>query len=384
MAVKQETKTIINVEQGQAIPPSTAIINRELSEYGASINDFKIKATNYKIFIDILKDVYDVVEESYKVSKFQDSFYIRDKQGAFMVIGELVETFYIFDIYTRNFETNHFIFKMIKHLLELSSDTEIIYTTAYNSATGIGYNTKVLDDNDFVNIKKEYYPYINIDEMFSQFFKYDENILCLIGIPGCGKSKMSTLMMSYLLENTHLLKNNMFDYDVLYVKSETALTDDAFWVNMESSSYNLVILDDLDNLLGSRDVVNTQADLDKNKFISNLLSYTDGVNKNNTKFIITTNQDIKNIDKAILRKGRMFDILELRPLNYKEALDIWESYGLDLDLYPDVLETGTVLQADLGSEIEKYLKDANPRQSYLLEEDISKMGEFNKERKVGL
>jgi len=377
-------KTIINIEQGSSIPPSTAIINRELSEFGASINEIKIKTTNYKIFIDILKEVYEVLEEFYKVSKFQESFYIRDKAGAFIVVGELVETFYIFDIYTRNYETNHFIFKSIKHLLELSSDTEIIYTTAYISGNSLGYNTKVLDDNDFVNIKKEYYPYINIDEMFSQFFRYNENILCLVGIPGCGKSKMSTLMMSYLLENPQLLKSNMYDYDVLYVKSEAALTDDSFWVNLETSNYNLIILDDLDNLLGTRDVVDTQADVNKNKFISNLLSYTDGVNKNNTKFVITTNQDIKNIDKAILRKGRMFDILELRPLNYKEAVDIWISYGLKLELYPDVLETGTVLQADLGSEIEKYLKDASPRQSYLLEDNVSKMNEFNKQRKVGL
>jgi hypothetical protein len=383
MAVKQQ-KTIINIEQGQAIPPSTAIINRELSEYGASINDFKIKDVNYKVFLNILKEVYDVVEENYKVSKFQESFYIRDRKGSFIVVGELVDAFYIFDIYTKNFETNHFIFSMIKHLLDLSGDTEIIYTTAYSSNNGIGYNTKLLDDNDFVNIKKEYYPYINIDEMFSQFFKYDENILCLIGIPGCGKSKMSTLMMSYLLENTNLLRNNMYDFEVLYVKSESALSDDSFWVNMEGSKYNLVILDDLDNLLGTRDVVNTQADVDKNKFISNLLSYTDGVNKNNTKFIITTNQDIKNIDKAILRKGRMFDILELRALTHKEAVDVWESYGLDLELYPKVLKTDTVLQADLGSEIEKYLKDTSPRQSYILEDNISKIDEFNKKRKVGL
>ena len=62
----------------------------------------------------------------------------------------------------------------------------------------------------------------------------------------------------------------------------------------------------------------------RNRFLSNLLSFTDGIQKNYTKFIFTTNQSFDDIDSAVLRKGRLFDVLELRELTNEEALEVWK------------------------------------------------------------
>ena len=96
----------------------------------------------------------------------------------------------------------------------------------------------------------------------------------------------------------------------------------------------------------------TSDDAKKNAFLNQLLSFTDGVQKNKTKFIITTNQHFDDVDTALLRKGRLFDILEFRKLTNSEALKIWLEQELKEEEF-NKLFTDDVLQSDLGSEISK-------------------------------
>jgi len=141
----------------------------------------------------------------------------------------------------------------------------------------------------------------------------------------------------------------------------------------------LTLNDDLDYFLTSRnEELQTSDDAEKNKFLSQFLSFTDGIEQNETKFIITTNQPFDDIDDALLRKGRLFDILELRKLTNEEALNVWTSAGL---LKEKFIFAGDVLQADLGSEIEKHLNKEIKIEQYLLEDNISKIKKFNK--KIG-
>lgn len=381
----KEQKSIQGVVSNSADQISDLLFARNVGEkYSSSLIDFKIKMCDYDDFILTLKEHYDITVQEYKLSKFSESIYIKENNDNFLITGGVAEDIFIFDIYTANIDTNYFIFKQIQKYIEISNNVEIIFTSAGMNNNGVYYNTKILSKESFKNISTEYYPYININSMFSQFFAYKENILCLGGIPGVGKSKMSTLLMDYMLENERLLDVDSFDYNVLYVKSTDVLVTDEFWSKLDNSAYDLIILDDLDYFLGSRGSITSMEDKEKNKFISNLLSYTDGVQESKTKFVITTNQPIQQIDKAILRKGRMFDILELRPLKLKEAKYIWSTYELDDSLYPDSLKTEEVLQADLGSEIEKMLSNNEDSDDYILEEGISKLKEYSKTKRVGL
>lgn len=272
-----------------------------------------------------------------------------------------------------------------------------LYVHTYNNAGGnIIEDSKMMKREELESISDTYYPYIETNIMFEQFFTGNENILLLVGQPGIGKSKLSGLALKYALENSDYLPYDKLEdnpsldsqfVSAAIVKSNEVLAQDAFWMKLERLSPDFCIIDDLDYMLTKRDAeVKTSDDAVKNAFLNQFLSFTDGVDKRKTKFIITTNQTYTDIDSALLRKGRLFDILELRPLDQTEALNIWESNDLDKEEFFKVFKQHSILPADLGSEISKRL---NKRiecatRSYLKESGISKVERAAKGKKVGL
>jgi hypothetical protein len=244
-------------------------------------------------------------------------------------------------------------------------------------------------------ISKLYYPYIDTDLMFEQFFTGQENILLLVGESGLGKSKLSTLALKYMLDNPDKVLDKIKQNDdniihMAYVKSNDVLAKDSFWVDLVSGDpTSLVIIDDLDYMLTKRDAeVMSSDDTKKNSFINQFLSFTDGMIKNKTKFIITTNQPYDNIDSALLRKGRLFDILELRRLHKKEALEVWKDNELPEKEFLSIFGNYTnILSADLGSEIARRLNTKIKERatlSYLSEDGISRVRLAKAKKKLGI
>jgi len=260
-------------------------------------------------------------------------------------------------------------------------------TMTYNNGD-ICCNYQTLDKIESrLNASADYYPYINTDELFKQFFESSENILLLSGESGLGKSKFATLGLKYLKEHPQYatdMNSLVYDnyIDVVYTKSIKLLSNEYFWTDLHNNP--LVIIDDLDFMLTRRSAEElSESDVIKNSFLNNFLTFTDGVVKNKTKFIITTNQKIDDIDQALMRKGRLFDILELRRLKNDEALKIWKNSGLDEDLFKQKFK-GNVLASDLGSTIQKCSNlSADGEKSYLNDQSISKIVKF-KEKKLGL
>lgn len=233
----------------------------------------------------------------------------------------------------------------------------------------------------------EYYPYIDTDELYKQFFESNENILLLSGESGLGKSKFATLGLKYLKEHPQYatdMNSLVYDnyIDIVYTKSIKLLSNEYFWTDLSSNP--LVIIDDLDFMLTRRSAEElSESDVIKNSFLNNFLTYTDGVVKNKTKFIITTNQKIDDIDQALMRKGRLFDIIELRRLKNDEARLIWKNTGLDEKIF-DKKFKDNVLASDLGSLIQRYTNlSVDGNKSYLKDQSISKIVKF-KEKKLGL
>jgi hypothetical protein len=244
-------------------------------------------------------------------------------------------------------------------------------------------------------ISTDYYPYIDTNIMFEQFLTLQENILIMTGVAGLGKSKLSTAILKFAAEHDDILPYDKLKshpdleiqyVNVAYIKSTDVLADDNFWRVLSAREYDFVILDDLDYMLTKRSAeVQSHDDQIRNKFLNEFLSFTDGIEKTKTKFIITTNQSTSDVDLALLRKGRLFDILELRELKIKEAYCIWEKAGLKESDFHAVYEgKDTVLPADLGSEITKHLNPGKKSlKGYLKEDGISKMSKSKKSKKIG-
>lgn len=164
-------------------------------------------------------------------------------------------------------------------------------------------------------IKPNLYPDIDPEALAKEFIESNDNLLIVHGEPGTGK----TSFIKYLALQLYKLKEIT---DISYAKDWKTINDSQFWPRVTDNEPALLILDDLDHDL-------TTKNNKRSPFVSNLLSYLDGVltNKSN-KVIISTNQPIGTIDAALLRSGRCFDCLELHKLRVDYAEQLWQEMGL--------------------------------------------------------
>lgn len=172
-----------------------------------------------------------------------------------------------------------------------------------------GVNSKAIRfDKNPNKIRDEYYPFIKdgVNKYMRDFLKSSASILILIGPPGTGKT---SLVRDFAFR--HKLKTYMtFD--------ETIIGSDDFFVNfMTDKSADLLVMEDADVLISSRDK-------DQNKLMAKFLNVSDGlVSHQGKKLIFTTNlSDVDKIDPALVRPGRCYGVLNFRKLTLDEVNDI--------------------------------------------------------------
>ena len=389
------------------------------NKYNLTFEGLKTKTKDLETLMEKLLE-YDKTLNKYffPISIFYD-FYILESDKFFITFDSYDNKKKInINLYFQNYKEGNEIFNIIKEYDDVDDELFVSITSYFQDA---GKNIKATESikvlEDFSYNLLEYYPYLDVNELFSQFTMSDSNILLLCGKPGVGKSKLGDAFMKYSLDNCakinqspqskdvieNVLKNDSIqtkmDYitgssegvQVAYIKNEEILARDEFWNELKDNEFNLVFLDDLDyGLLPRTQQISSGVEMDKNKFISNLLSFTDGIfdQGNKTKFIITTNREVGDIDTAVLRKGRTFDILELRELSYEEALTIWNRLELPLDKFESEFKgKEKVLQADLGSLIvmtQKSITQNIELKPYIKEDGISLYTKSKNPKKIGL
>ncbi len=320
-------------------------------------------------------------------------------------------------IYSQTLEAMNLIYTTLfeKAVRDFIKKNEVIISfTDFVLAGGqVQESSKRLKKETYNYISEKYYPFIKMDEFINEFLTRQENILVLTGETGTGKTKFSSLILKYAIDNYNLIEdslklNNSYDEEeeedeygdregsidekekeikVGYLKNEDILAMDSFWSIIKNKRFDFIILDDLDYMLLPRTrEVDSTIDINRSKFISQLLSYTDGMIPNSTKFIITSNKSDKEIDKALMRPGRMFDILSFRPLTQKEALNIWLSFELKEELfYKNFEEEIEISHAALGSLIYQ-MRLKGTRKNYMNEDNISitKTAIKNANKKIGI
>lgn len=156
------------------------------------------------------------------------------------------------------------------------------------------------------------------------------------GNPGTGKSSF----LKHLIQKHRSVKFVVVPQEYIQLTSEFR----DFIMDNISKEY-VFIVEDCEKLLMSRE----------NKVdggaISEILNATDGIlgDLTNTKFIFTFNTGLKNIDKAILRRGRLKLKYEFSPLKGKNLEKVSSRIGITLT--DENKEKGMTL-ADLYSGLE--------------------------------
>jgi hypothetical protein len=162
----------------------------------------------------------------------------------------------------------------------------------------------------------EMYPFLegqNLGEYYDNFMKSNASILLLIGPPGTGK----TTFIRGLLQHTN--SSAIVTYDA------SILEKDYVFANFIEGDKSVMVMEDADMFLKSRQEGNTMM----HKF----LNVGDGlVTTRNKKMVFSTNlPSIKDIDSALVRPGRCYDILHFSELNQEQAEKLAVKAGVSID-----------------------------------------------------
>jgi len=207
----------------------------------------------------------------------------------------------------------------------------------------------------------ELYPELNVDKLISIFFSSDAPILILEGIPGTGKTSFIRKICVEAYKR---------DIVCTYTKDENVINNQEFWTSMATDDTHLLIFDDFDASLLKKPANGSS----RNNVLNSILTFGQGVFSSfDNKIIIATNQVISNLDDAILRKGRLFDIIKFNRLTREQAHSIWVNvFKQDADVFNkafnDTCYSDEISQAELVDRCNRITNNWD-RDSYLLNLD---------------
>ena len=160
--------------------------------------------------------------------------------------------------------------------------------------------------------------FLKEDEKIKNFIKEDDKsgLIILHGDKGTGKS-------SYI----KYLVNQFPDRKFVYVPSSfiDLLGEPAFGSFLISLNNHVIVLEDCENAIRDRKTSGSAS------AVSLLLNMTDGILSDDLgiKFICTFNDDMKNIDSALLRKGRLVSKYEFKALDVEKAQSLLDELGFE-------------------------------------------------------
>lgn len=159
------------------------------------------------------------------------------------------------------------------------------------------------------------------DEIICDFMEKDDKsgLVILHGEKGTGKT-------SYIKHLVNKFSNRKFVY--VPASMINLLGDPSFGSFLITLNNHVIILEDCENAIRDRKQNGSAS------AVSLLLNMTDGLLSDDlgVKFICTFNEDMKNIDSALLRKGRLISKYEFKPLAAEKANAILAELGYETNL----------------------------------------------------
>jgi molybdopterin-guanine dinucleotide biosynthesis protein len=143
--------------------------------------------------------------------------------------------------------------------------------------------------------------YVELTDYIDEYIDSDASVLILIGAPGTGK----TTFIKNLIHRSKANAKVAYDPKVMM--------EDSFFAGFIGDDTRFLVMEDADEFLRSRTEGNTMM----HKF----LNVSDGlISAADKKLVFSTNlPNIGDIDEALMREGRCFDVLQFEALDRKQA-----------------------------------------------------------------
>ena len=271
--------------------------------YNSSIDSFEDHQKNYKYKLDMRKSFQNIYND--KIFFDQDKCQIfcyspheylvlyHDSDCSFLInftMSDSNDPSQLYeDIFTNNIKKAHQIIK--KYFVIAEKTSKIEFGIAAIDATNCVFTSWYDYKNHDIDVEANYNDNIPYDKMCSILENDDSALMLFYGDPGTGKSSLIKHFISKYEDKDFIF----MDGELLEYASKEKLM--AYFLECQDTIF---ILEDCEKALMSREHSN-------NHVMSVLLNLTDGIIGDvlNIKLICTFNTSLSNIDKALLRKGRL-------------------------------------------------------------------------------
>ena len=199
-------------------------------------------------------------------------------------------------------------------LLALAGDQPVreeLFTIDWHfTSRGQGLTSVAFDEFADADLLDEAYPGVTggVNRFIGKYIAARETVLVLQGPPGTGKTRLVRAILAALS------RRKSDSARVLYTSDRRTLESDEIFIEFLTGEHDAFVVEDADHLLGARHSGN----VDLHRF----LTVADGVVRaQGRKIIFTTNlPNVGDIDEALVRPGRCFGLVRMRPLAIDEAL----------------------------------------------------------------
>ncbi|MBN1252278.1 MAG: AAA family ATPase [Bacteroidales bacterium] len=289
--------------------------------YNELYNNYAIYTTvNVEVLTTKLKELYNLNDDNYiykeEISKSKKldevdsdaSFYIMKIREKFIMLIANYKVIFYYDK-NLNFDEIKEIVEIIKSSKKLKKHKSKFYMISSNNHSEYGFDFKKFKiKKQEISIEENYNSdFVETDNVIKEFLSNGKSngLVILHGKYGTGKTSYIRSLMGAINKRFIFLPLNMME----------SISSPNFLPFISKYKNSVLVLEDCETLIKARNNGNSDNSL------VNLLNLGDGLLSDalSIKLICTFNADLKEIDKAILRKGRLVARYEFKELEVDKA-----------------------------------------------------------------